>query len=77
MFQIKLAEGQNPTYRTHLNLIVPLINKELNIARRQPRDESWQRHGMAGQIARSMAKAKGKGKGAKGGEVVTGKKRKN
>ena len=77
VFQIKLAEGEDSTYRTHLNLIVPHINKELKLARHQPRDESWQRHGMAGQIARGMAKTKGKGKGTKKGEVATDRKRKN
>ena len=82
VFQIKLAEDQDPTYRNLLNRIVPLINRELNISGHEERQAKSKRawpgdEGAAGHIAKSMATTKGKGEGTKEGEAVMGKKRKN
>jgi hypothetical protein len=62
VFQIMLAEGCNPAYRAHLNLIIQFINKELNLARQQSQD---------GPIVKDMSikKGKGKGRGSKGDDV--------
>ena len=39
--QIKLAMNPESKYYTHLNLIVPYINKQLDIASQKPRAQRW------------------------------------